>query len=496
MRILIFVIIIFWNCQFSFANHDYYAITPAHKEAYELIIALRFDEGKAIIDQIKKKNPSDLLVYHIENYIDFLTIFISENKEEFISRQPNKEYRLEKLKQGDPNDPYFLFSQAEIHLQWALTRLKFEEYLTAAMEVNKAIGMLEKNQKRFPDFISNKKSLSILHAIVGTIPETYRGFLSVISNFEGTIDQGNKEIDEVLMYAEKKDYFFEKEAIAIKSLLLLHLMNDQNGAWNYLNKSKLDPYNNPLLTFLFASIAMKSGKNDAAIQLLEKRERSLKFFPMFYLDHMLGSAKLYRQDKDANVYLNSYLHNFSGQNYIKDSYRKLAWYELTINQNIEGYRAMMDLCLNHGYESIEEDKSAQKEAKLQKVPQFELLKSRLLYDGGYGMKAMKSINSIKLETLDDSNKIEFYYRLGRIMQLTDKSPEAMQAFEKCINIGESSSMYYACNAALQLGLISEQSGQIEQSALYFNQCLNMKPSEYKNSLHQKAKSGLSRIRKK
>ena len=50
-------------------------------------------------------------------------------------------------------------------------KLKFEEYFTAFNEVSKAYKLLTENQYRHPSFVANKKSLGILHAIIGTIPD-------------------------------------------------------------------------------------------------------------------------------------------------------------------------------------------------------------------------------------------------------------------------------------------------------------------------------------
>jgi tetratricopeptide (TPR) repeat protein len=54
--------------------------------------------------------------------------------------------------------------------------------------------------------------------------------------------------------------------------------------------------------------------------------------------------------------------------------------------------------------------------------------------------------------------------------------------------------YYAANAALQLGFIYEELKQYKSAEFYYNQCLSQNPPEYKESMHQKAKSGLQRVK--
>ena len=46
--------------------------------------------------------------------------------------------RLKKFKNSDVNSPFYLYTQADIYLQWALVRIKFKEYFSAAIEIEKA----------------------------------------------------------------------------------------------------------------------------------------------------------------------------------------------------------------------------------------------------------------------------------------------------------------------------------------------------------------------
>ena len=77
------------------------------------------------------------------------------------------------------DSPWFLYSQAEVHLQWAGNRLKFKEYLTAAYEINKAYRLLTKNQS-FTLISFQTKSLGILHALIGSVPSNFSWALSAI----------------------------------------------------------------------------------------------------------------------------------------------------------------------------------------------------------------------------------------------------------------------------------------------------------------------------
>ena len=75
-----------------------------------------------------------------------------------------------------------------------------------------------------------------------------------------------------------------------------------------------------------------------------------------------------------------------------------------------------------------------------------------------------------------------------------KLGEAVNFYQKTINEGQDESYFYACNSALQIGHIYEDWGKVAKAKEYYKLCLSLKPDEYKNGLHQKAKAGLNRLK--
>lgn len=469
-------------------------LTPRLTQAYEHILSLEFDEGRRLLNQEKEENSDNYLTYHFENYIDFFTCFISEEEAIFEVLSDNKKKRIDLIESANENSPYYLFSQAEILLQWALVKLKFEEYFTAIWDINKAIRLLEKNEKKFPSFIANKKSLSALHALVGTIPSTYKYLLQQVSSFNGTIDQGYGEIKEVLQNTNEDSFLFYKESVAIKALIELHLLNDKSSAYKTISIKAIDEINNPLACFIKSNISHKAGYNDEAIDMLQNyliqpREQ----FPMYYLNYQLGIYKLNRLDEDSDFYIKKYLHQFKGRNYIKEAYQKLAWHEWVLNNSKDKYKIYMDSCRLRGYDILDEDKQAKKLSLEGHIPAGYLLKARLLSDGGYYEKALT-----ELLRFDDAEKIEVdliehHYRSGRIYQELDKEDEAEQHYLLILKRPNLNTHYYQTSASLHLAQLYEKQGFREKAMEYYEKCLNMNPKQYKSSLHQKAKAGIQRI---
>ena len=476
-----------------YAQSEYFEYSPLAKKAYQNILSLKFSEAKKDLQVLKTAEPQNLVIHHLENYVDFLKVFINEEEKEFKKLEKNKQLRLSKIKKGPEDSPYNLFIQAEIQLQWALARLKFEEYLTAFTEVSKAYKQLNKNLERFPDFIGNKKSLGIIHALVGTIPENYRWSIRLLGGMDGSISQGKSEIEEVLQYSNENGFLFEEETLFMYTFLLLHLENEEDQAWKIVNNGKLNIDKNPLACFAKANVAMRTGRSEIAINILENRPRGDEFHPFHYLDLVLGFAKLYRLDEDADVYIEKYIDLYRGKNYLKEAYQKLAWHYMILGSE-KAYLNNMKLCLNRGDDVLDSDKTAQAEAKSGEIPNPTLLKARLLFDGGYYERALECLDKNPLSSdASFKHKLEYTYRSGRILHRMDYFDDALENYQQTISEGKTSSYFYACNAALQCGLIYEKEKEYDLAKKYFLICLSLKPDNYKTSLHQKAETGLQRL---
>ncbi len=474
------------------ANY-FYDYSPLACQAYDEIINLKIDAAHKTIAQLKQDEPENLVSHHLENYIDFFKIFINEEEEEFKRLEKNKNRRLQALKKGPQDSPYHLFIQAEIQLQWALARMKFEEYLNAFTEVSKAYKQLIQNSERHPNFIANKKSLGIIHALIGTVPENYKWGIKLLGGMEGTIAQGKSEIEEVLNYAEANHFLFEQETIFMYTFLMLHLNNDPQAAWQIVNNELLDLDKSPLACFAKANVAMRTGRSEVAIEILKNRPKGKEYHPFHYLDLILGFAKLYRQDANADKFIKSYVKNYKGKNYIKEAYQKLAWHAL-LNDKKEDYAKYMVLCQNQGEAILDADKSALKEARAEEMPQAILLKARLLFDGGYYDRALASLENQSVIHLSKFNQqLELSYRKGRILHKMERYDDALEHYQSTLKQGKTSTYFYACNAALQCGLIYEHDQEFDLAINYLNVCLSLRPDSYKNSLHQKAEAALSRV---
>lgn len=477
------------SCSSIFAS-SYYEYSPAAIKTYNLISSLKLEQGAQALKAFKKQDPNNLTAIHLENYSDFFTLFVTEDEKLYNALIKNRELRLKQLDAGPSKDPHYRFIKAEILLQWALVKLKFDKKLSAGSDVFLAYKLLEENEKFFPNFELNKKSLSVLHALSESLPT----WVQKTIGFKGSIALGSKEINEIFNSMNQNELFYKEVAI-INAYITHYLLNQKNKAWSILQEAKLDHTTNPMFAFLKSSFTLRMGKNEESLKYAIEGPRTQEYLPFYYLDFMVGRALLQKMDEKSIEHINKFLLNFKGKHYIKEGYQKLAWAFVVFNNDGQAYKKQMQNVRSFGVALTDEDKQAQREANAMLSPNQVLLQSRLLFDGGYFARCQTLLIKNEGSLNKGSTKLEFAYRLGRALQSLGNYQDAKQYLLQAYGIGKNLGSYYACNAALQMGLIYEAVKDKDNANKYFNLCLNTNSNEYETSIHQKAKAGLARNQK-
>ncbi|MCC7504457.1 MAG: tetratricopeptide repeat protein, partial [Saprospiraceae bacterium] len=495
--LLLFLPLSFHQAPTTSIGADYFELTPATRDAYTKVINLRFSEARSALDQLRRNEPDNLLPLLVENYLDFLTVFVDNDEATYKRLSKNMAPRLERIGQGEPRSPWRLYCQGEIRLQWAILRGQYNDMLSSLNDINLAYGLLQENQRLFPDFMPNKKSLAILHTALSNTPEEYKWALKAFTGMSGSAQQGLQEIEAVLAYAKSIDFVFLEETLIAYAFMQLYLNDNETAAWATLNNQpRLDTRQNPLAAFVVASVGRRTGHNDDAIRILQTAPRGGAYHPFHYLDYQLGISKLSRLDKDADQPLQQFLRHFKGQNGIKETYQKLAWHQL-VQGNPAGYSSYMAQLKNRGATRIEPDKAAQREAEENQLPDVRLLQARLLFDGCYYARAYDLLKNAGPEYAGDKKRhLEYTYRQGRIAHKMGKTNEAIILYNQTIANGATETSHYACSAALQLGDLQASRGDYRAARVAYQQCLSLNPPDYADSLHARAKAGLNRIKGK
>jgi tetratricopeptide (TPR) repeat protein len=333
-----------------------------------------------------------------------------------------------------------------------------------------------------------------LESVIATVPKGYKWLFNIMG-MKGSLHEG---MQKVKTYTNSNDAWaklFFNEASFIYPYLLFFIENKKEEALHFVQQKKLDLVNNHLNAYMTSNLALNNKEVGLSKLTIQNRNLSDDYLKLSVWDFQMGYAQLYHLDyTSARIYFESFSQNFKGKFYVKDVYQKISWcYYLQGNMKLaEDARKQV---LKKGSTETDADKKALKDAKANFWPNQLLLKARLLNDGGYHIEAYKLLVGKSEDNFEkEEEKLEFAYRAARIYDDLGKKDDAIRNYLIAIRIGINRKEYFAARAALQIAQIYEARGQKNLAIEYYQKCLNMEHHEYKDSLDQRAKSGIARCK--
>ncbi|MFZ4705305.1 MAG: tetratricopeptide repeat protein [Bacteroidales bacterium] len=495
----ILILLLVCKALVAFATFD---ITDNCIKAHQAMLRLQLNEAGILISREKAARPENQLAIVLENNIAFLKAILSEDQKEIAAMGALAKRSIEIIEKSDKADAYRRPALAQIHLQMAYIDARFGSYLSPSLEIGRAYRLLDLNHDQFPQFKAGDPQTGLLHILIGSIPSEYR-WLPDLLQMEGSVKQGQAEIFASIenRTGDKILSLIAPECLLMLSLIAVQVADEeimQLQVLKLFSESKFDliTSQSPLLLYAQATLLMKLGRNDEAITLLSNCQFNTGQYPFPVLDYYLGIAKLNRLDKDANKILLGFTSTFKGKNLINSAYQKLAWYYL-LQGDKANYVSYMERIQSNGEQNTESDKKAYQDAISGREPNVDLLKSRLLFDGGYYQRASEQLSRFNPSKagIPAHDYLEYYYRKARILHKMDKYDEALAYYIIVLNQGSNSTFYFAANSALNMGEIYESRHQKEKAKTSYEKCLSLKYTEYKNGISMKARARLNLMKK-
>jgi tetratricopeptide (TPR) repeat protein len=470
-------------------------VSPVCLQAYEEVAKARVGVGKQILKTEKNLNiESKAFAVYVEHYADMMLLVTSDEYEVYQQLVENQESRLRVVDELPDSSPYKNFIKGEFRVHLALAKFKFGYEVSGCWDVIKGYRLLHENARLFPKFISQYKTLGLLHVLIGATPQNFK-WVTTILGLKGNIQQGLDELQMVI----QKDPVFDTEAELMDIMLhsnILKYTEKQNTQLLKLIASKPD---NLLLYQIGMSISMRNGRGEQALDIYKRRPTNNTYLPVPFLEHIKAEVLIQKEQyTEAEASLKVFLREFKGRNFIKNAYWLLFLCRWLSNDDTAA-NTYLKKVLTLGYETSEIDKASQKFAEnyLKKgaTPQQKILiKARLAFDGGYLARALKLLTpQTEKDFSRTDEKAEFQYRLGRIYQKLEQTDKAIPCYERAYTLSVSEAFTHGARAALQLGYVYQTKNNRVKAIQNFKQALNYPKHEYKNSVDNKARAALTEM---
>ena len=464
-------------------------------QAYRYMVSLQLEEADSILDIEERSDTHNIFVPYLRNYNNFIRLFVSQNPQLYEELAPARFDYFSDIEKRDESCPYKNWMLGNMHLQWAILKVMFGDYLSAAIDFNKAYRLIYKNIEGFPVFKPNELSAGVLNIIIGLVPEQYNWLLGLLS-MEGDIQQGKEQLSDFLNLTKTQTEYavFYEETLFFTAFVEMNIHPDSNKlAWIKKEASAIHD-SVMMITFLRANLLMKTGKNQEALFLFSELEHYIAHtYPFHYLRYLHGEClqRAQKWEKSYNAF-DYFTTQYTGDNYIKDAWRKKAWAAFMLEDSSLYLKCMQEVKLR-GDDRIDIDKEALASAENDQFPNKDLLLSRILFDGGYYAETFDVLHAIDTTGYSNNDKLEYIYRTGRVYQQMNNYEKAKTYYSLTLSLGKNSDSYYAANAALKLGEIYEYEGSIRLAREAYSSCMNLDFKQYRNSILRRAAEGLKRV---
>lgn len=490
-----FLVLFFFLMPVILSAQQQYNWNDKVQTIYESITSLRIPEARKLIAVEKLKNPDNLAYALLDSYADLYQLFFNESTTDYNTLYPQFEKRINIFKQGPKNSPFYLYSLGLLHLHKAVAAVRFDRNWEAALDFRKAYFNFKDNSKLYPNFSPNNLYFGLLTTLIGSAPTNYQWMLNLLG-FNGNIIKGNEL---VLNYINSKDAYAKiglNEALLIYPYLIMNFEGNTKKTFDFIEHTNYDFKKNHIHAYMATNLYLNNQNATKALEIANGIEMTSAYLNIPFWHYEKGFAYLNQMKLDlAQKEFTFFTTQFKGNFYIKDAYEKLSWIAYLQN-NIKQAELYRNEVIAKGSQITDADKLAQQNVKTGIWPNALLLKARILSDGGFQKQAFTTLaDKTTLDFTTPADKAEFPYRLGRIYDIMGDPEQAIKFYKSTIQKGTGLPEYFAARAALQTGLIYEANKKFKEAIEYYNICIAMKNHAFKNSMDQKAKSGILRCKR-
>jgi len=421
---------------------------------------LKIDQAKGLLAKEISKNPKNYYAYYLDQTCDSYQLIINSSEEDYKNFQENYHTKREIMDDQDTDSPYYLSCLSEMEMQIGIFNIINGDHFSGTRKVYSCYKDTYRNLKKYPDFKPSLKLDGFFNAALSNLPPFIKwavSFFGISSNPE----YGFKTLNQNYQ-SQKYIKGFNAEA-ALYIILTAKINKTPEMVYEFTQTLDTNISNLFILKYFKANIAYRTGKNEEALKTLQQID--VKEYPSAHIiyNYLMGKILLRKLDSHADVYLLQYIDNLEKPEYLKEMNYNLALFHL-IKGEKQKYLDYCEIVREQGMDMNERDREALYDANLDYIPNTDLVKARLLIDGGYDLLSKQILNAFDLkDDLDLGNKLEYYLLIGRLNYTEMNTGGAIDNYKKVIDLGFDEDYSFACQAALLLGNIYEEQGKDEKA---------------------------------
>lgn len=462
-------------------------------QAVEFIYGLRIDDARDVLKEERANNPKNLYAVYLEQYCDAFDLLISGTVEDFKCFGNNYKERTKLIKTGSSDsDPWQGLVLAEMEFQYGLFQIKFGRFIKGATNCIGGYRKVQRNYKRFPNFIPNLKLTGTTNIILSNIPSGPRWIFELLG-MPGNEKEGLEQLENY--YESVKD----KKGTQAEAVVLMgytYRAISEEFALKFMQKLNPAVYNNPLASYVYGVTLHRNGYNDKAIEVLSSIDRNSIQLAFADIDYWLGKLKLFRLDEDAVELLESYFRAPRSDDYKKEVAGYISFYYLTHN-NLINYNFWRHKVMYTGTDTRERDKKA-RILSMYSYHEFPgIVKANLLISGSYYSGAREELEKIDRSQLSGTfPEPEFYYLMGCSLLGSDDISNAIGYFAKAINAASVTDHFILKPAMQKQAFAYEKIMKYEEALNKYRDILNTRSSDnpFSKQAEKEARDGLKRIK--
>ena len=348
-----------------------------------------------------------------------------------------------------------------------------------------------KNLDLFPDFKPSLKMDGFFNTAISNLPPFVKWAASFFG-VSGDLDYGFNLLYE--NYESQKNIKGINAESALFIILSAKINKTPELVYDFSNSLDSSISQTFIHSYFRANIAFRIGKNEEAMNTMKNMDVGNNSSAAVIYNYMYGKILLRKLDPNAGYYLSRYLSNLEKKEYLKEMNYNLALFYLT-NNDPEKYREYCEIVRDEGMDINERDREALYDASLDYFPDVNLVKARLLLDGGYYDRyglAMDSFDTNNFSVL--AYKLEYTFLGARFNAVNNNINMAIEQFNEVIEKGHDEDYYFASEAALRLGDIYYSMGDKNIAHDHYQKSIKLYKKDYYEYIEDKATKAFNKTK--